>query len=101
MIPVLLLGILYFLVLRDKIFVRPSVTIRVYFTHVGALHEGAPVIVAGRRVGWVQTIQLLPADQERPDDPLTGGGAVAIVRIDKSRRDWVPINGDYFVAAKG
>jgi ABC-type transporter Mla subunit MlaD len=102
MIPVLLALIAYFLVIRDKIFLRPTVTVRVYFVHVGALKEGAPVIVAGRRVGTIQSIQLLPLDSERPDDPMDGvGGAVAIVRIDRARRSMVPINGDFFVAAKG
>ena len=102
MIPVLLASVAYFVFLRDKMFLRPSVTVRVYFVHVGNLREGAPVIVAGRQVGKVAAIQLLRQDMERPDDPLQGeSGAVVVVKIYKSRRGMVPVNGDWFISARG
>jgi ABC-type transporter Mla subunit MlaD len=78
------------------------VNVRVYFQHVGALKEGADVIVAGRSVGKVAAIRLVAREGLAPDHPLAGtGGVVAIARIHDGRRHMVPANGDFFVSSRG
>lgn len=99
---VLALGVVYVLVLRDRLFLGPSVRVDVYFAHVGSLHEGTPVMVAGRQVGKIAAIRLVPRDSVPPDHPLAAtGGAVAILRIDEGARGRVPVNGEFFVSSKG
>lgn len=89
-IVVAIVAIVYLLFLRDRLFLGDVVRVRVTFRHVGSLQEGADVVVAGRRVGIIEAIQLVPA-----------GGAVAVARIDADRASWVPENGDFFVSSRG
>jgi ABC-type transporter Mla subunit MlaD len=96
------LAAVYLLFLRDRLFLGPSVQVHVYFQNVGALQEGAPVVVAGRQVGTVGAIRLVPRESIGPDHPLAGtGGVEAIARIQRRRRAWVPDNGDFFVSSRG
>ena len=102
MLVVLALGVVYLLFLKDRLFLGPSVKVHVYFQHVGSLQEGADVIVAGRSVGTVAAIRLVPREGLPADHPLAGtGGVVAVARIRGSRRHMVPENGDYFVSSRG
>ncbi len=88
---VLLGAVVYLLVLRDRLFLGDAVTVEVRFHHLGALQEGAPVMVAGQRVGKISGVRLVPR----------GGGVVALARIDADRRHMVPVNGDFFVSSRG
>ncbi|MCE9571940.1 MAG: MlaD family protein [Deltaproteobacteria bacterium] len=86
----------------DRVHIGASIRVQVYFGHVGALSEGASVMVAGKRIGVVDTIGLVPAAGLPADHPLAGrGGAVAYLRIDQGRRDMAPHNGEYFVSSRG
>jgi len=101
-IVVLLLAVGYLLFLRGRLFLGPAVHVGVYFEHVGSLKEGAPVIVAGRQVGKVETIRLVSAKSDEAAQLLGGAaGAVAQIRIDASLRGMVPYNGAFFVSSKG
>ncbi len=99
---VMILAVGYLLFLRDRMFLGPSVTVRVYFEHVSSLKEGSAVLVAGRQVGQIVSINLVAADSAEATEMLGGQpGAVAVVRIDDSQRHLVPINGDFFVTSRG
>jgi len=97
------LAIVWLLFVRGRLFLGPAVDVRVYFQNVGALKEGAPVIVAGREVGRIQAIRLVTRNEaSRAGHPLAGQeGVVAIARIAQGRVGWVPENGDFFIASKG
>jgi ABC-type transporter Mla subunit MlaD len=87
---VALAAVVYLLVIRDRVFLGDAVEIQVRFDSVGALQEGAPVLVAGRQIGRIRAIRLVPR-----------GGVIAFARIDARRRHMVPVNGDFFVSSRG
>lgn len=76
--------------------------VQVAFAHVASLREGAPVIVAGRTIGTVESIVLVEAGSVAADHPLaTTGGAVALVRLEPgARRRWAA-NAEVFVSSRG
>jgi phospholipid/cholesterol/gamma-HCH transport system substrate-binding protein len=78
------------------------IKVTVFFEHTGALREGNAVTVAGREVGRVAAIRLVP-DQLAPEGhPLHGTGGVAVdLRIRKKLARMIPVNGDFFVNSKG
>lgn len=82
---------------------RPRFTATVYFAHTGPLREGAEVQVASQVIGKVTDISLLPAYRiTDPAHPLYGTGGVAVqLRIEKRRAHMAPVNGEYFLGAKG
>jgi ABC-type transporter Mla subunit MlaD len=84
-------AIVYLVALRDRLFLGESVTVEVRFGHLGALADGAPVMVAGTRVGEIAAVKLAPR----------GAGVIALARIDAGRRHMVPVNGDFFVSSRG
>jgi len=100
---VLLVAAVGFVVfLSGKIHFGRTVRIQVLFREVGALHEGARVMVAGRQVGHVTAIGLVPAAGLPSDHPLAGvGGAAAWVKIRSRDTDMVPVNGEYFISSRG
>jgi ABC-type transporter Mla subunit MlaD len=75
------------------------VRIRVYFAHTTGLKPQAPLVVAGRPVGRIET--MVPVERGRT--PLLGGedGAVAIIALDGHQAWKVPRNAQIFVSAKG
>jgi phospholipid/cholesterol/gamma-HCH transport system substrate-binding protein len=82
---------------------RPGIQVTIYYQHIGALEEGADVQVAGRVIGVVTGVQLLPPRAVRdPKHPLHPGGGVAVhVRLQKRYASWTMTDGDYFITAKG
>lgn len=82
---------------------RRSIGVTVYFAHIGALEEGADVQLAGRVIGTVDAVQLLPAravrDRSHPLHP-DGGVAVAL-RVQQRYAGWAAPNGEFFIAVKG
>jgi phospholipid/cholesterol/gamma-HCH transport system substrate-binding protein len=99
---VLLLALGVLLVAFDGYKARSGFVATVYFAHVGGLHEGADVQVAGQLIGRISAISLVPAHRTDSGHPLhPGGGIAAIVRIDPRYRHMAPINGEYFISAKG
>ena len=82
---------------------RPSIEVTVFFGHIGALEEGADVQVAGRVVGKVDSVQLLPAALVRdPTHPLHPDGGVAVgLRLQRRHAGWASPNGEVFLNTKG
>lgn len=82
---------------------RPGIQVTIYYAHIGGLEEGADVQIAGRAVGVVTGVQLLPARAVRdPKHPLHPGGGVAVhVRLQKRYAGWAMTDSDYFITAKG
>jgi ABC-type transporter Mla subunit MlaD len=71
-----------------------GVDMRVCFGEATGLSEGAPVRVAGRTIGHVRKITI--ADRARDGR----SGIVALIRLDRSWADRVPVNSDFFVDAR-
>jgi phospholipid/cholesterol/gamma-HCH transport system substrate-binding protein len=82
-------AVVFAIFFAGRIRVGRHVRARVQFDQVAGLGEGADVMVAGRKVGVVEGITLVPH------------GADANVRIYESKRDMVPVNGDFFVSSRG
>jgi phospholipid/cholesterol/gamma-HCH transport system substrate-binding protein len=82
---------------------RPGIEVTIYFAHIGGLEEGADVQIAGRQVGKVTGVQLLPAAAVRDrSHPLHPAGGVAVhVRLQKRYRSWAQTDSDFFITAKG
>jgi phospholipid/cholesterol/gamma-HCH transport system substrate-binding protein len=99
----LLLGGIGLLIGMQRCSLRESFTAAVYFTNVGPLREDAEVQVAGRVIGKVESISLVPARRAAtPDHPLEGRDGVAVrVRIQERFAYMAPVNGTYFISAKG
>jgi phospholipid/cholesterol/gamma-HCH transport system substrate-binding protein len=78
------------------------IKVTVYFEHTGALREGNQVTVAGREVGQVAAIRLIPDGLAPEGHPLAGTGGVAVdLRVHKRRAAMIPVNGDFFINSKG
>lgn len=90
MMGVILAGAVFVVAILPRLDLGGGVRIRVRFGHSGALKEGAPLIVAGRTAGKVESITL-----------SENGGSVVIVRVDNDYRHMVPIDADYFISSKG
>lgn len=73
----------------DRLELGSPVRVRVRFTHTTGLKPHAPLVVAGRPIGRIETI--VPVDD----------GAAAIVAIDGDEAWKVPRNAQIFVSAKG
>jgi phospholipid/cholesterol/gamma-HCH transport system substrate-binding protein len=98
-----LLGVIVLLVGMQRWSLRPSFVATVYFEHVGPLREGAEVQVAGRIIGKVMSISLVPSRRAAsPDHPLAGRDGVGVhVRLQQRFAHMAPFNGTYFISAKG
>ena len=78
----------------------PGVEVRIYFGEITAVSEGAPVQLAGRAIGSLTAISLVPATSVDDGHPLHGtGGVVAVARIDPAWAPRVPINSEFFLSA--
>ena len=96
-LAVLAAAIVFFVFVYGRIEWGVRDRVRVYFHHTGGLKEGAPMIVAGRTIGHVESIALAP------HAPLLGGddGVVAIVAIERGAAERVGKGGDVFVSSRG
>lgn len=89
-------------VLLDGAHWRQTLRVHVYMQHSGSLSEGDPVIVAGREIGWVDVVSIVPGSRAEPDDPLAGGGGVALhVVIEERYATMTSIHSEIFVAHRG
>lgn len=76
--------------------------VEVAFAHVGALREGAPVIVAGRTIGRVDSIRLAVPERLPAGHPLAAtGGAIVAVELEAGERHRWAGNAEVFVSSKG
>jgi phospholipid/cholesterol/gamma-HCH transport system substrate-binding protein len=84
----------------DRIEWRDHVRIGVYFHHAGGLREGAPIVIAGREIGEIESIARSP--HGAPNTPLAGEeGVVATVAIDARMARRITSGGDIFVTSRG
>jgi len=90
-------------VLVDCARLRPGIEVTAYFGHIGHIAEGADVQIAGRVVGSVAAVQLVPASAARdPAHPLHPDGGVAVhLRIQKRYAGWASIDSELFITSKG
>jgi ABC-type transporter Mla subunit MlaD len=102
MLALLAASVAFAVFLLGRLELGAAVRVRVYFAHVAALRTGAPLIVAGRAIGTIEDIALVPSNRAPAGHPLHGtGGAAALVRIDEDAAWMVPINGEIFVSSRG
>ena len=88
-----------FVFLLDRGALGPTVRFRVMFRHTAGLRERAPLIVAGRPVGRIEAIAVMP---HGAPGPLAGEVGVAVT-VEVARDDqWkVPAASTIFVASRG
>ncbi len=85
-----LVAIVFVVAIADRIEWGATTRITVTFPSTGNLREGAPFVVAGRTVGEVESITLVP----------TGGVAVGVaLEADEARR--IGRGGDVFITSRG
>jgi ABC-type transporter Mla subunit MlaD len=102
-ITLMVLGLLIALLIAfDGCTLRPGFRATVYFEHTGGLREGAEVRVASRAIGEITAISLVSARLTAPGHLLYPTGGVAVtIRIENRYRNMAPLEGEYFLAAKG
>ncbi len=92
-------AIAFIVFLLDKIELGSPTRIRVYFSHATGLREKAPIIVGGKAIGRIESIEGVPAGG---DNPLGGEvGTVAVVAIDDGEAWKVPHDAAVFVSSRG
>jgi ABC-type transporter Mla subunit MlaD len=98
-----LAGSIALLIGMQRCNLRESFVATVYFEHAGPLREGADVQVAGRVIGKVASISLVPGKRAaREHHPLAGRDGVAVrIRLQTRFAYMAPRNGAYFISAKG
>lgn len=96
-------GVIALLIGMQRCTVRESLVATVYFEHAGPLREGADVQVAGRIIGKVMSISLVPARlAATPHHPLSARDGIAVrIRLQTRFAHMAPVNGTYFISAKG
>ncbi|MBL8626874.1 MAG: MCE family protein [Myxococcales bacterium] len=98
----LVLAVVFVLAIWPRLSFGGGDRVEVAFAHVGALKEGAPVIVAGSAIGRIESITPVSIDGLPPGHPLAGvGGAIVGVRLEaRGRRRWAA-NAEVFISSKG
>jgi hypothetical protein len=94
-----LAAIAFVVLLADRVEVTRQVRFEVVFAHSGSLHVGAPVVVAGDRIGEVEALRPVA----RGESGALGGepGVAARVRIDAEAAWKVDAAGEFFVSSRG
>jgi ABC-type transporter Mla subunit MlaD len=78
-----------------------GVEIEVFFAAPTGLREGAAVRIAGRDVGTITGISIVPAHRTWRGHPLHGtGGLVVIARIETAWAARIPVDAELFVGAR-
>ena len=93
------LAILFFVFLFDRIELGTRTRIKVYFHHSAGLREQASLVVAGAKIGRIETIANV---LHGATSPLKGEvGIAAIVAIDEGDAWKVPADAEVFVSSRG
>ncbi|NVB77613.1 MAG: MCE family protein [Kofleriaceae bacterium] len=96
---VLVLSIVFFVFIYDRIEWGAHTRIKIYFHTTGGLQEGAAFVVAGKTVGKVESIALSPAGAP---GPLNGEEGVAVkVAIERAWARRIMKGGDVFITSRG
>jgi ABC-type transporter Mla subunit MlaD len=86
----------------DRFALARTAKFQVHISHMAGLSESADVQVAGRVIGRVASVRLVPEHTVADDHPLADIGGVTLdIEIDTSHSSWAPINGEFFVSSKG
>ncbi len=92
-------AIAFFVFLYDRIELGSRTRIKVYLGHGAGLREKASLVVAGQRIGHVESVENV---LHGATDVLEGGvGIVAIVAIDADQTWKVPAGAEVFVSSRG
>jgi ABC-type transporter Mla subunit MlaD len=92
-------AILFVVFLLDRIEIGSYTRVHVFFHQTGGLREGAPVVIAGRSIGRIESIA--PSLRGAPT-PLGGDEGVDVtVAIESRHIDGLRHGADVFVASKG
>ena len=92
-------GIAFAIFVAPRIEWGQHIRVRVYFHHTGGLREGAPVVVAGRAIGRIESIGRSP---HGAPGPLGGEEGVAVTAaISAHAAGQLARDGDFFIAARG
>ncbi len=98
-LAVIAAAIVFVVFVWDQIEWGAKTRITVYMRGTGGLKEGAPLIVAGREVGVIESIQRAP---HGATNPLAGEEGVAIrIAIDRDDARGLTKGADVFVASRG
>ncbi len=102
-LSVLLLAAIVLVLRVDFSDVGPAVRVRLYLRHPGPLRASADVQLAGRKIGRVDSVQLVTANQARAANHMLhpDGGVVLSVVVKKTYVPWVRRNSEIFVNSKG
>ena len=95
----LLLAITFFVFILDRIEWGSHIRLRVYFHTTGGLREGAPFVVAGKDVGKVESIILVPRGARKILGNEEGVEVKVAVESDWAKR--IAYGGDIFVTSRG
>lgn len=98
----LVVAVVFVLAIWPRLSFGGGARVEVAFAHVGALKEGAPLIVAGTAIGHIESITLVSREGLPAGHPLAGeGGAIVGVRVGTAgRRRWAA-NAEVFISSKG
>lgn len=95
----LTLAIIFFVFIYPQIEWGKHIRLKVYFHTTGGLREGAPFVVAGKNVGRIEAIALVP----RGAKPMLGDeeGVEVRVAIESRAAERIMYGGDIFVTSAG
>jgi ABC-type transporter Mla subunit MlaD len=94
------LVVLFVAMVKDRLG-GDGVEVKVYFGGPTGLSEGAAVRIAGRTVGELTSISIVPVHRTWKGHPLEGtGGVVATMRLDPGWARRIPMNAEVFVGAR-
>ncbi len=90
------------MVVFGNVRLTPTIVFHIHFGHMAGLEEGADVHLAGRQVGEITALRLVPAGSIPDGHPLYPlGGVTADIRMEADYASRAAINGEYFVGSKG
>ncbi len=113
---VLALATIFVVFIYDEIEWGSPMRIRVYFASTGSIAEGAAFVSAGREIGRVESIALVPRGTDRSKAPRAGrnrigldgtkllgdeGGIVVTIKLDRDDASITPKGGDIFITSRG
>ncbi len=93
-------AIAFFVVISGRLELGERTRLHVVFKHTGELREGAPVIVAGRTVGSVESIALASRAIANPGGESSDGVDVTLVFHTTFARE-IARGGDVFISSRG
>jgi ABC-type transporter Mla subunit MlaD len=93
------LAIAFFVFVYDQIEWGSHTRIKVYFHTTGGLREGAAFVVAGKAVGRVEAIALVPKGEKQILGDEDGVEVTVAIHTGDARR--IMFGGDVFVASRG